>query len=183
MYELTNSLYYLRVSQYECICHQMQLSFVNVNNYEIIESVDFNSPDIPVSSANCSLWANKLISYLSLLIYIPGIGAHCSYSLISPLGSNHHWGICCINRQLLQFSFLIQSGAHCYLGDRGSMEREVWSTLHNMTSGGYQTLDLLIKSITPYPLGHMLPFVTKRYPANNYRMYTSLQMSLIEMKR
>ena len=41
--------------------------------------------------------------------------------------------------------------------DQGSVEHEVCPTLLHMTSTGIRTLDLLILSPTPYPLGHMLP--------------------------
>ena len=77
--------------------------YVNVN-------VHVYSPDIPVGSANCT-------------IYAPGIGTH-SFTVSSPLGRIQHLRslqIACSYSQSLQFSFLVPPGTHHGWVDRGGV--------------------------------------------------------------
>ena len=74
----------------------------------------------------------------------------CSLAVLFAVGA---YGIL----QLLIQPWLCALGTHYGWVDRGSVEYEVCPTLLHMANTGNRTLDLLILSPMPYPLGHMLP--------------------------
>ena len=100
------------------------------------------SPDIPVCSADCTL-------------YTPSTGT-LAYTVSSPLGEFSICTFCYSYSQSLQCGFFVPLGTHHCWVSRGSMEWKVCLTLLRMTSSGNQTQALLILSPMPYLLSHML---------------------------
>ena len=67
-------------------------------------------------------------------------------------------------QQTLLFLWICAPTTHYGLVDQGSVEYKVCRTLLHMTSTGNRTPDLLLLSLTLYPLGNMLPTIPPVIP-------------------
>ena len=113
---------------------------VNVN-----VNVHVYSPDIPVGSADCT-------------IYTPGIGTH-SFTVSSPLGRIQH--LSTLQQYIansLQFSFLVPPGTHYCWVDRGGVIWEACPTpLHMSGSVTRAAVTHPSNRARRLPFGHVLP--------------------------
>ena len=77
--------------------------------------------------------------------------------------------------QLLIQPWIYATGTHYSWVDRGSVEYKICPTLLHMASTGNRTPDLLILSPTPYPLGHMLPSISRGPTIHDTPIYLLIQ--------